>query len=459
MDDHFDIIVIGAGQAGGPLASAAAKQGRSVALIEREHVGGTCVNDGCTPTKTMVASARVAYLARRGAAYGVKTGPVSVDMAKVKARKDELVAASRDGSQKSYEGQENLSLVWGEARFTGAKTLEVSLNDGGSRRLSGTTIVINTGQRPAIPPLEGVGDVPYLTSTSVMELTDLPEHLLILGGGYIGLEFAQMFRRFGSQVTIVQRGDQLLPREDGDVAEAVTEILREDGITVLLGAAVQRAGKGADGSGVVLALEGGQELSGSHLLIATGRTPNTDALNLDSAGVTTDKKGYIEVNGRLETGVPGVYAAGDVKGGPAFTHISYDDFRILKDNLLGGQTRTTEGRPVPYTVFIDPQLGRIGLSETEAREQGLNVKIAQMPMTGSARARETGETRGLMKVVIDEASGKILGAAVLGLEGGEIAGVLQVAMMGGLPYTALRDTAFSHPTLTESLNNLFMTLD
>lgn len=456
-DSAFDFIVIGSGQAGGPFASAAAQAGKRVALIERAHIGGTCVNEGCTPTKTMVASARVAYLARRAADYGVETSGVSVDMLKVRARKDGIVARSRDGNQRSLEAQENLDLIWGEARFSGPKTLEVALNAGGSRTLSAETIVINTGERPALPKLDGVEDVPYLTSTTVMELGEVPEHLLVVGGGYVGLEFAQMFRRFGSEVTIIQRGKQLLPREDENVAEAVTTILREDGVTVLLNSATERV-EGTS-QGVALSLKGGKRVEGSHLLVATGRTPNSDRLDLEAAGVTTDERGYIEVNGQLETRVPGIYALGDVKGGPAFTHIAYDDFRILRANMLQGENRSIEGRLLPYTVFIDPQLGRVGLSETEARAQGLSIKVAQMPMTGAARAREVDEARGLMKVVIDADTDRLLGAAILGLEGGEIMGALQIAMMGGLPYTALRDAAFAHPTLIESLNNLFMTLD
>ena len=451
----FDLIVIGSGQGGGPLASAAAKAGKRVALIEREHVGGTCINDGCTPTKTMVASARVAYLARRAADYGVHTGPVTVDMARVRERKAEVVASFRDGSQKGFEDQQNLELIWGEATFTGAKTVAVALSSGGERTLEAATLVINVGQRPNVPPTKGLKETPFLTSTTVMELGEVPEHLLILGGGYIGLEFAQMFRRFGSEVTLVQRGKQLLPREDKDVADAVTDILREDGVTVLLETGAEAV---SSQNGVTLSLNGGKTVSGSHLLVATGRTPNNDSLNLEAAGVQTDNKGYIKTDDRLETNIRGVYALGDVKGGPAFTHISYDDFRIVKANLLDGGSKTIRGRAVPYTVFIDPQLGRVGLSETEAKEQGLHVRVANMPMTRVARAIETGETRGLIKVLVDAETDKLLGAAVLGLEGGEIMSLLQVAMMGELPYTALRDAVFSHPTLAESLNNLFATL-
>ncbi len=451
----FDLIVIGAGQAGGPLSRAAAKAGQRVALIEREHVGGTCVNEGCTPTKTMVASARVAYLARRAADYGVDTGPVSVDLTRVRARKREIVTSFRDSSRKSYENTENLGLIWGEARFTGEKTVSVVLNSGGERTLTAATIIINAGERPNIPPIEGLKAAPFLTSTSVMELGEVPEHLVILGGGYIGLEFAQMFRRFGGEVTVVQRGDQLLPREDDDVADTVADILREDGVTVLLGATTEKV---SAEDGVTLTLEKGKTVSGSHLLVATGRTPNSDSLNLEVAGIEQNERGYIEVNEKLQTNVPGVYAVGDIKGGPAFTHISYDDFRIVKANLLDGKSETIQGRPVPYTVFMDPQLGRVGLSEKDAKNQGQAFKVAKLPMSRVARAIETDETRGFMKALIDPDSGQILGAAILGLEGGEIMSVLQVAMMGGLPYTALRDSPFAHPTLSESLNNLFMTL-
>ena len=451
----FDLIIIGSGQAGGPLASAAAKAGQRVALIERKHVGGTCVNEGCTPTKTMVASAKTAYLARRSADFGVHTGPVSVDMAQVRARKNDVVASFRNSSQKSLEKNDDIDLIWGEATFTGEKTVAVALNDGGQRPLTAETIAINAGQRPTIPPIEGLEDAPFLTSTTIMELGEVPEHLVILGGGYIGLEFAQMFRRFGSEVTIVQRGKQLLPREDQDVADAVADILREDGVTVLLGATTKKV---SSDNGVTLSLEGGESVSGSHLLVATGRTPNSNFLNLGAAGIQTDDKGYIEVDDKLETNVPGVYALGDIKGGPAFTHISYDDFRILKANLLDGGDRSITGRIVPYTVFMDPQLGRVGLSERDAAEQGKTFEVAKLPMSSVARAIEKSQTRGFMKALVDPETERILGAAILGLEGGEVMSVLQVAMMGELPYTALRDSPFAHPTLSESLNNLFMTL-
>ena len=458
---HYDAIVIGAGQAGGPLSTALANAGWKTAIIERVHVGGTCINEGCTPTKTMVASARVAYLARRGADYGVHTGPVTIDMVKVRQRKRDIVDSFRGGSERRIERTAGLDLLMGEASFTGPKALEVLLNTGETRQLTASAIFINAGERPAKLALAGIENVPTLDSTSIMELDTVPEHLLIIGGGYVGLEFGQMFRRFGSQVTVIQRGAFLLSREDPDVAGEVANILREDGIEVLLETKPVRVEQTAQGT-IHLTVQtpaGERTLSGSHLLAAAGRVPNSDWLNLDAAGIQTDKRGSIQVNERLETNVPGIYALGDVKGGPAFTHISYDDFRIIRTNLLENGKASIRGRLVPYTVFIDPQLGRVGLSETEARAHGHNIKVAKMPMNYVARALEVDESRGFMKAVVDASTGQILGCAVLGIEGGEIMAVLQMAMMGKVPYTVLRDAVFAHPTLAESLNNLFSTLD
>ena len=378
-------------------------------------------------------------------------------MTTVRRRKRDIVESFRNGGRKRLEKTENADLLMGEARFAGPKTLEVRLNGGEVLQLTADEIFINTGTRPAVPSVKGLGDVPFLDNASIMELDEVPEHLLVLGGGYISLEFGQMFRRFGSEVKIVQRGGQLLSREDTDVAEEVAKILREDGIEVLLDTQTLRATQAKDGK-VRLAVhtpEGERALEGSHLLVATGRTPNTDQLNLGAASVETDKRGFIRVDKKLQTNVPGVYALGDVKGGPAFTHISYDDFRVIRANLLKGGDTTIAERLVPYTVFVDPQLGRVGLSEREAREQDRDFRVAKIPMTHVARALEVDETRGFMKAVIDAETEQILGAAILGIEGGEIATVLQVAMMGGVPYTAIRDGVFSHPTLAESLNNLF----
>jgi pyruvate/2-oxoglutarate dehydrogenase complex dihydrolipoamide dehydrogenase (E3) component len=459
-NQQYDAIIIGAGQAGGPFSTTLAQAGWKTALIEKEHVGGTCVNEGCTPTKTMVASARVAYLARRAADYGVQAGPVTVDMTIVRQRKREIVNRFRTSGQNYIERTEGVDLLFGEAGFTGPKTIEVHLNGGQTRTLSADKIFINTGGRPVNPPVEGLERIPTLNSTSIMELDIVPEHLLVLGGGYIGLEFGQMFHRFGSKVTVIQRGERLLAREDADVAEEVAQILRGEGIEVLLNTNPEFAEQVRDQ--ILLTVktpEGQQTLNGSHLLVAAGRAPNTDQLNLQAAGVETDRHGFIKVNERLETNVPGIYALGDVKGGPAFTHISYDDFRILRTNLLHGGNSTTTNRPIPYTVFIDPQLGRVGLTEEEAKAQGRAFCIAKLPMQNVARAIELDETRGFMKAIIDAETDQILGVAILGLEGGEIMAVLQMAMLGRVPYTTIRDGVFAHPTLAESLNNLFSALD
>ena len=458
---QYDAVVIGAGQGGSPLAGVLAGAGRKTAIIEREHVGGTCINEGCTPTKTMVASARVAYLDRRSADYGVQNGPVNVDMVEVRRRKRDIVETFRGGSEQRIENTENLDLIPGEARFTGPKELEVRLDGGETVRVSAENVFINVGARPGGVPVDGLDDVPTLDSTTIMELDEVPQRLLVLGGGYVGLEFAQMFRRFGSEVAVVQRGPQLLAREDADIAEAVAEILHQDGVEVLLGTEAQSIRQDKSG-GIKLTVNGpdGEDtLSGSHLLVAAGRPPNTDGLKLRAAGVETDGRGFVKVDERLETNVPGVYALGDVKGGPAFTHVSYNDYQVIEANLLHAGDATITDRLVPYTVFMDPQLGRVGLGEAAARGQGRDVRVASMPMAHVARALEMDESRGMMKAVVDGGTGEILGCAILGIEGGEIMAMIQIAMMGNLPYTALRDGMFAHPTLAESLNSLFATIE
>jgi pyruvate/2-oxoglutarate dehydrogenase complex dihydrolipoamide dehydrogenase (E3) component len=456
---HFDAVVIGSGQGGNPLALALAKAGKRTALIERKHVGGTCINEGCTPTKTMVASGRVAYLASRAAGYGVHTGPISVDLKKVRQRKRNIVESFRSGGEERIRKAENLELIFGEARFDAPKKLVVKMKDG-ERELSADRIFINAGTRASRPRVEGLENVPALDNESIMELEAVPDHLLVLGGGYIGLEFGQLFRRFGSRVTIVQSGIQLLAREDPDIAEEVTKILREDEIEVLLSAVALRVEKSGNQIRLHVQAAGSQRaLDGSTLLVATGRVPNSDSLNLQAAGVQTDDHGFIRVNDGLETSAEGVWALGDIKGGPAFTHISYDDFRILRDNVLEGKHSSIRNRQVPYCVFIDPQLGRVGMTENEARAQGRKIRVAKLPMTHVARALEVDETRGFMKAIVDADTSQILGAAVLGIEGGEIMSVLETAMMGELPYTVLRDATYAHPTLAESLNNLFMAMD
>ena len=458
--EHYDAIIIGAGQAGTPLSIALAEAGRRTALVESKYVGGTCINVGCTPTKTMVASARMAYLARRAADYGVRCGAVGVDLEQVHRRKQAIVDDFREGDQRRVKDARKVELIFGQAHFTGPNVVEVKLNAGGSQTLTADSIFINSGARPARPRIAGLDSVSALDSTSIMELQELPEHLLVLGGGYVGLEFGQMFHRFGSRVTIVQHGKQLLGREDPDVAVEVFKILGADGIEIML--ETEAVGVHASASGVGLDVRdpaGEKTVTGSHLLLAAGRVPNSGQLNLAAAGVKVDAHGFITADDRLQTNVVGIYALGDIKGGPAFTHISYDDYRIIRNNLLRGGESSTRDRMVPYTVYIDPQLGRIGLTEQQARAEGRKIRVAKIPMTSVARALETAESRGFIKAVVDAESRQILGAAVLAVEGGEIMSMLQIAMMGRLPYTALEDGIFAHPAFAEGLNTLFVNME
>lgn len=458
--EQFDAVIIGAGQAAAPLAVALGAAGWKTAVVERRHVGGSCINFGCTPTKAMAASARVAELARRAAGFGVRAGAIEVDFSGVLQRARAIAADFRRGIEKTLEGAAKVELIFGHAAFENAHALAVRLPGGDSRRLKAAHVFINTGTRAAVPPIPGLDRVPLLHGNALFALDAQPRHLLVIGGSYVGLEFAQMLRRFGSQVSIIQRGPQLVPREDADVAEAMRQILAADGVRIYLAAKILDAdrGRGSDDNNIALNLKtpgGPVRLLGSHVLVAAGRQPNSDDLNLSAAGVETDSDGYIRVNERLETRVAGVYAAGDVKGGPAFTHIAYDDARVLKANLLGDGKASTADRPVPYTVFTDPQLGRIGLTETEALQSGRRVLRARLPVDQIARALETGETRGFVKALVDADSGQILGAAALAPDGGELMAMMQLAMMGGIPYTRLRDAVFAHPTFAESLNTLF----
>lgn len=455
--ERYDALIIGAGQGAKPLALALAEAGRRTALVERAHVGGSCVNFGCTPSKTMAASARVASLARRATDFGVATGPIRVDMLRIRQRKRAMVRRFRNGTRDQLEHAPGLELVFGAARFTGRDQVEVRLNDGGIRRLSARTIVIDTGTRPKMPPLAGLDAVPFLDSTTIMELEEIPERLIVLGGGYVGVEFAQMFRRFGSEVTVVEQDPQLLGQEDRDMAEAMAALLRDEGVEVLLEGAGRRVEPGADGGVRLAVATDGVErtLEGTHLLVAVGRTPNTDDLDLDAAGVETDERGLIRVDDRLRTTARGVYAIGDVKGGPFFTHVSYDDFRVLRANLLEGRKVTARERLVPFVVYTDPEYGRVGLTEREARARGVDHRVVRLPMRAVARALEVDEPRGVMKALVDPATDRILGGAVLGTGGGELISLLQVAMMGGLPAAALREAVFAHPTLAEAYNNLF----
>ncbi|WP_158825403.1 mercuric reductase [Mucilaginibacter lacusdianchii] len=458
---QYDVIIIGSGQAGNPLARKMAKAGKKVAMIEKRLVGGTCINDGCTPTKAMVASARAAYLAGRCNNLGVHIDGYRVDMPQIKKRRDAIVEHSRSGNEKSLQDDPNIDLLMGEASFTGHKTVQVKLNAGGTEELQAGQIFIDAGTQPTVPDVEGLQEVGYLTSTTILDLDYVPEHILIIGGNYIALEYGQMFRRFGSQITILERGPRIMSHEDDDVATEIHKILEEEGIAIHGNSQAVRFEK--DSNGKILAtvnLNGKQEeLNCSHILIAAGRVPQTKVLNLQATGVEVDEKGYIKVDDQLQTNMPGIYALGDIKGGPAFTHIAYNDFTIVYRNLLEGDNLTTAGRPVPYCMFTDPQLGRVGITETEARKQGLNIKVAVLKMENVARAVEVGETRGLMKAVVDADTKQILGAAILGEEGGEIMSVLQMAMEGGITHDRIRYCVFAHPTYSESLNNLFMKLD
>jgi pyruvate/2-oxoglutarate dehydrogenase complex dihydrolipoamide dehydrogenase (E3) component len=452
MTQQFDAIVIGSGQAGPSLAVRFAQAGWRTALVEREHFGGTCVNDGCIPTKTLVASARAAHIARRAADFGVVIeGEVRVDMKAVKARKDRVVGQSVEGLAKWLNGTPHLSVVWGHARFTGPHTLRVA-----DQTLEAPKIFINVGGRPSVPDWPGLAEVPYLTNISMMALDVLPEHLIIVGGSYIGLEFAQMYRRFGSKVTVLEHGDRLIAREDPEVSNEVQAILEREGVAFMLGTRDARVERDAAGSIRVSLKQGGaaHELTGSHLLMAAGRRPNTDDLGLAQAGIATDARGYISVDDALRTNVEGVWALGDVNGRGAFTHTAYNDHEIVAANLLDGDPRRLSDRIAAYALFTDPPLGRIGMTETEVRASGRPALMGVMPMTRVGRAKERGETQGFMKVLVDAQSKKLLGAALLCIEGDEIVHSLLDVMAAGAPYTVIQRCVHIHPTVSELIPTL-----
>ena len=443
---RYDAIVIGAGQAGPSLAVRLADAGRRVALIERHKLGGTCVNTGCTPTKTFVASAYVAHLCRRAADFGVAVeGATRIDMKQVKARKDAVVNASVGSLDRWLHERPNLDLHWGHARFVGPRTVAV-----GDLQLEAGQIFINVGGRPSVPELPGVDSVPYLDSDAMMNIDTLPAHLIVVGGSYVGLEYAQMFRRFGSEVSVVEMGPRLIGREDAEVSDAVAEILRDEGIAIRTQAkcvALHRAGEGVAVS--VDCAEGAPKVEGTHVLLAVGRTPNTDDLGLDRAGIEVNERGFIDVNDQLETTQHGVYALGDCNGRGAFTHTAYNDYEVVADNLLGKGLRSVKDRVSCYGLFIDPPLGRVGMSESEARQAGHKLLIGRRPMSRVARAREKSETQGFIKIVVDAESNRILGAAILGLSGDEVVHSLLDAMYAKLPYTAVRRGVRIHPTVSE----------
>ena len=457
MNKTFDAIVIGAGQSGPSLAARFAERGMRVALIEREHLGGTCVNDGCIPTKTLVASARAAHVARTAAAYGVTIagGAVAVDMRAVKARKDAVVGESIASLTSWLGSLPTLQVVRGEARFTGPNTVRVGADD-----LTAPQIFVNTGGRPSVPDWPGLRDLPVLTNTSMMAVDFLPAHLVIVGGSYVGLEFAQMYRRFGSRVTVIEAGPRLIGREDAEISAALRALLEGEGVEVHVGATNLAMARTEAGVRVAFDTAGSaQAVIGTHLLLAVGRVPNTADLGLDAAGVATDARGYITVDDELRTSAPGVWALGDVNGKGAFTHTSYNDYEIVAANLLDGGTRRVSDRIAAYALYTDPPLGRIGMSEAEVRASGRAARVATFPMARVGRARERGETTGFMKVLVDAQTERILGAALFGIEADEVVQLLLLAMAADLPYTRITQTMFIHPTVTELLPSLFAALE
>jgi probable pyridine nucleotide-disulfide oxidoreductase len=456
--ESYQVIVLGGGKGGKTLAIELGQKGVKTALIERsaEMIGGSCINVACIPTKTLITSARAAQAARHAGDFGVRTGEVTVDWPAVRRRAEGVVSAIRGMNHKNFKSAGSLDFILGNGRFVGPRMIEVGEANGVVRQLTAEKIFINTGTRPAQPNIPGLDEVGALNSESIQRLDELPEHLVVLGGSYVGLEFAQMFRYFGSKVTVLERAPQLLKKEDADVVEALGGVLREEGIEIQLNCSVERVEKEGEGIAVVLTKNGKPtRVSGSRLLVALGRTPNTEELNLAAAGVETDKRGFIKVNERLETTASDIWALGDVNGGPQFTHASLDDYRIVKANVFDEGQRTTADRLVPFTLFTEPELARIGLTETEARQQGLDIRVAKLPVAAIPRAKTMSETRGLIKAVVDAKTDRILGCAILSVEAGEMLGAVQMAMIAGLPFTALRDAVLSHPTMVEGFNNLF----
>jgi pyruvate/2-oxoglutarate dehydrogenase complex dihydrolipoamide dehydrogenase (E3) component len=454
MTERFDAIVIGAGQAGPALCGRLSKEGLKTALVERKLLGGTCVNNGCVPTKTLVASARAAHMARRGAEYGFSVGKLAVDMRAVRQRKDGVVKHSSDALGKWIGGMKHVTLVNGQARFTAPRTIAV-----GDRTLAAERVFINVGARAAVPDLPGVRDVPFLTNSTIMAVDFLPEHLVIVGGSYIGLEFAQMYRRFGSRVTVVERAEKLLPREDDDVAQEIRAILEREGVAIRTGAECMALKR--EGERIVVGLEckGGEPIAeGSHLLLAVGRRPNTDDLGLKTAGIEIDERGFIKVDDECRASAEGVWALGEANGKGAFTHTAYNDYEIVAANLFDGDRRRVSDRIMTYALFIDPPLGRAGMNEQEARQSGRKLLRAKMPMARVGRAREAGETQGFMKVLVDAQSKQILGAALLGLSADEVIHTFVDTMTARQPYTTLRRTMHVHPTVSELIPTLLSDL-
>ena len=454
MTEHYDVLVIGSGEAGKYLAWTLSKEGHRTALVERKMVGGSCPNVACLPSKNIIHSAKVASLATRATECGIRAGTIGTDMAVVQHRKRQMVDELVKVHLARYEASK-VELIMGEARFVAPKTIEVDLQDGGTRSIAAERVVLSVGTRATIPDVPGLMDAQPMTHVEALDLERIPEHLIVMGGGYIGLEFAQAARRFGSRVTVIERGTQLAGREDPDVAAALLELLREENIDVLLRADARRV-EGRSGGDVKLQVEtedGPRVLEGTDLLVAAGRTPNTKGIGLEQAGIELDARGYVAVSDRLETTAPGVWAVGDCAGSPQFTHVAFDDFRVVHDMLNGG-TRTTRGRLVPFCMFTDPELARVGLNESEAKAGGVDYRLASMPMSAVLRTRTLSEPRGFMKMLIDTGTDRILGFTVFGAEASELMATVQTAMLGQLPFTVLRDALFTHPTAAEGLTVL-----
>lgn len=459
--ETYEVVVVGGGKGGKTLAIDLGKHGVRTALIERDPqmVGGGCINLACIPTKTFVQSAKVLHTAQHAAEYGIVVDGARADWLAVRKRVEDVVTFLRAVHLKQFTTTPGLDFILGSARFLDRQTVEVTTPEGTTRRLTAPKIFINTGTRPAEAAIPGLAEVGAHNSNTIQRLDALPAQLIVIGGGYIALEFAQLFRRLGSQVTVVVRGPQILPREDDDVAAAVAKVLMAEGITIISEATPLRAEKGSAGLQLVVQTKRGEQaIPGSHLLVAIGRTPNTECLGCDAAGVELDRRGYVRVNERLETSAPGVWALGDCNGGPQFTHASLDDYRIVKANVFGRGGRTATDRLIPSTLFIEPELAQVGLTEKDARAKGIEFKVARIDAAVIPRARTSGHVTGLLKVLIDPASGKILGCTIFAAEAGEMLSTMQMAMIAGLPYTAVRDAVLSHPTMTEGLYNLLSTL-
>lgn len=453
--EEFDLVILGGGTGSTVAAWTFASEGKRVAVVERKYIGGSCPNIACLPSKNVIHSAKVASYFRRGREFGITHDGYAIDMGGVRERKRKMVRGLNDTYMENYRNT-GAEFIWGVGRFLGPRTVEVTLAGGATRQLRGANVIVSTGTRAALGDTPGLREAQPLTHIEALELDEIPEHLLVIGGGYVGVELAQAMRRFGSKVTVIDRNERLMSKEDPDVCEALGSLLADEGIAILLNARIERvSGKSGDSVSVVIEQNGMEKiLKGSHLLVATGRAPNTEGLGLELAGVELTERGYLKVNERLQTTAPCVWAIGEVAGSPQFTHISLDDFRVVHANLSGGN-RVTTGRQVPYCLFTDPELARIGLNETEAAARGIPYRLFKVPMESNLRARALSETRGFLKALVAASNDRILGFTAFGVAAGEILAAVQIAMIAGLPYTSLRDAVLTHPTLVEGLIPLF----